>query len=81
MRSARGWYHDCEVGHFGEIWFHDDAKRIPGSANVSAFGPFKTFSEAKVDAIAYHRADVWAAQGAIREIRFFRKPRKAEGDE
>jgi hypothetical protein len=72
----KGWYHDCEAGHFGEIFYCEDEELHPGTEGQNAWGPFKTFSECKKDAIAFHRCDLDAARNAIKEIRALWKPKR-----
>lgn len=73
--NQRGWYHSCEVGIAGDIWFHESETRNPASPNQSAYGPYKTFSEAKKDAMDFHQADIRHARLAVQEIKAMRKPK------
>lgn len=64
MKNSIGWYHSASVGMAGEIWFYDGEGNAP-----DGWGPFQTWSEAKKDAIDYHRTDIRLARAAIQKIR------------
>lgn len=69
-----GYFHNAEVGSHGvEIEFFEE---VPIAANQGWWGPFKTWSEAKKDAIAYFQSDINDARLAIRSIKKMRKPKK-----
>jgi hypothetical protein len=64
------WYYETDgLMFFG--FFEDDDNRTPTPVG----GPFKTFSEAKRDAIRRFECDVRMAREALREVREARKPK------
>ena len=73
-----GWYHYSDMDGFHGVEF------LPfGLLHVitygdfsyrqSAYGPFKTFGEAKMDALEFFRADVDQARERIRNVKSFKK--------
>lgn len=65
-----GYYHNSSLGEC-EIVYFEDKPHFSESCNW--FGPFKTLTDCKKDAIEYHRIDVIDAQGAIKNIRKLKK--------
>lgn len=56
------------------IMTKDEADRYNPCCNL--YGPFKTFSECKKDAIEYHRSTIETAKWAIKDLNQKRKGRK-----
>lgn len=70
-----GWYYTATTAHFGGIFWSDEHPSNDDS--MQCWGPFKTFGEAKRDAIGYFQTDIDGARLAIQEIRSIRKPRRS----
>lgn len=67
MKTNKGsWYYVASVGHFGGFFFENE---IPSQIEQQSWGPFKTLSEAKKDAIDYFKTDIVTAKLAIESIR------------
>lgn len=61
----RGWYHSASLdGFMGIMYFNE----LPEYDSHFSFGPFKTFGEAKRDAIDYYRTDITTAREHIRQV-------------
>lgn len=69
--NKAGWYYIASYGFFGGFFWSDET---PSQAEQQSWGPFRTFSEARKDAIAYFQADVTAARLAIHDIRQCERP-------
>lgn len=77
-KGKAGWFHYSDMDGFGGIEFlpnglgealnYGDYKH-----RKSAYGPFKTFGEAKRDAIDFYRADVEIAKSRMGEVRRCKK--------
>lgn len=63
------WYHLSCLEN-SEIVF---LKEPPTGEDVNWFGPFKTFAEAKKDAVIYHQTDLDTARNALAQVRSIRK--------
>lgn len=68
-----GWYHFSEHGHTSDIKFYDCSPSEVPFIDLNVYGPFRTFGEAKKDAIQYHQTDVTTARLAIQNIKQMRK--------
>jgi len=90
VKFNTGWFYAAECGSFGGFWYHDDPtrpaeERWPGDPDgrerveMNSYGPFKTFGEAKRDAVSYFRCYVDEAFGCISDVRNTRKPRRLKG--
>lgn len=71
-----GWYYIATTGHFGGFFWYDD--RPKDSDAQELWGPYKTLSEAKKEAITYFKTDAILATLAIEEIRESAKWAKAK---
>lgn len=75
-KSFVGWYYRASFGSFGGIFFHANPCHGPGendSDSDNEWGPFKTFGEAKADALGYFRSDLDTARFVMQDIRAYRK--------
>lgn len=73
------WYYCCESsGFYGFKQVFD--RKLPDAWVANIWGPFKTFSEAKKDAIEYFKTDILNARDCIGQIKAVKqkdaKPRK-----
>lgn len=59
--EKRQWYHFTDWGESEIVYITEDEK----DWKECYFGPFKTFTECKKDALDYHRSDVKNSQKAI----------------
>ncbi len=75
MKNKSGWVYSAEAGGFSGIWY-SDGNENPFSIYPYSNGPFKTFSEAKKDALEYFRTDILYARLAIQDIKKTKKPVK-----
>lgn len=71
---SAGWYHWTERDGTYEIRHCNSAFGFNPHENW--FGPFKTFTAAKLDAIQYHQLNIADAKLAIKQIRTMTKPKK-----
>jgi hypothetical protein len=72
--NKKGWYHFSDMDGFKGIEFLPDG--LAGTVDYgdfeyrkSAYGPFKTFGEAKKDAIAFFQTDVETARQRMADVR------------
>ncbi len=70
MTSSAGWYHNWEPHNICEIDYFSDTPNMDFVCN----GPFKTFAEAKADALDKARWEYETARDMLRETRALRKP-------
>lgn len=68
--SKTGWYHNAHDSYETEIKYCADD---PDPFSVNWRGPFRTWGEAKQDAIGYHRGNLNSSKYAIRLLKQKRK--------
>ena len=60
------WYHDSDFEETYLIkWTYDPNSMDYRDADGSWYGPFKTFTQCKNDAINYHKGDIITAKAAL----------------
>lgn len=65
------WYHDSEYSITHNIFYTENISDYRPSGNI--WGPFKLFSQAKNDAIQYHKSTITDSRNAIYEIKKMKK--------
>ncbi len=72
-RSEVGWYHVSSTDGFGGIFYCEKSNDCPNSMWSTPHGPFKTFGEAKADAVEYYKTDIREAKRHIMHVQSFKK--------
>jgi hypothetical protein len=77
-KAGKGWYHYSDMDGFHGIEFLPEGPGFtssfgPHSRRQSAYGPFKTFGEARLDALEFFRTDASFARARIREVKAAKK--------
>lgn len=75
MDKETGWYHVSDFEKTEIVYIEDLDVFWRKEYYGNIFGPFKTFAEAKKDAINYHEIDRRRATNLIREVKAIKKPR------
>lgn len=70
-KEKRKWYHDSDLESSTVQSFGKEGPPTNDMCNWA--GPFNTFTEARKDAIDYHRTDLWTKQIAIGQLRVLKK--------